>query len=167
MRHPFVPTSRDQSRRDNSGIRTMTLRLTAAAFALAASAVLPSAHAQSTAGTTQTLAMLSTDQMVAGDAVFRGGAVASVGNDALRDAYGNIGVNLAAGALNAQSNQIALVSATSTVVNTRQTVTTTASVNGNLSASLGAGALAGASGNIGVNVAAGVGNAQSNSLAIH
>lgn len=129
----------------------------------------PLAFAQSSTQPTvgQSIALLATQQVVTGDAVFGGRAVATAGTNALRDARGNVGVNIAAGALNAQSNQLALVSATDTVVRTRQDVQAMANLTGGTSASLGTNALAGASGNIAVNVAAGVANAQSNSLAIH
>ncbi|MGA7780345.1 MAG: hypothetical protein WCA85_21915 [Paraburkholderia sp.] len=94
-------------------------------------------------------------------------ATASVGADALRDASGNIGVNVTAGALNAQANQIALIGAPSADINTFQDTRAAASINGSGSATLAAGALAKASGNIGLNIGSGVGNAQSNALAIH
>ncbi|MFJ2992424.1 hypothetical protein [Pandoraea sp. NPDC087047] len=112
---------------------------------------------------------LSTQQTIASDAVFLGhvGAVATLGADALRDAHGNFGVNVAAGALNVQSNQIVLANAANISVDTRQTIRNAATVTGAMNASLGERALMGASGNIGVNVAAGVANAQANALAIH
>ncbi|ANI21640.1 hypothetical protein AB870_14980 [Pandoraea faecigallinarum] len=112
---------------------------------------------------------LSTRQTIAGDAVFTGrpAAVATLGAGALRDVHGNFGVNVAAGALNVQSNQIALANATHLYVDTRQTIRNAASVTGAMNASLGDRALMGASGNIGVNVTAGVANAQANALAIH
>jgi hypothetical protein len=96
----------------------------------------------------------------------------SVGAGALDGATGNIGVNAAAGAFNIQKNALVIASVTggnlaeaaagviqhsqwndSVHENTTNTV--------NLSASL-----VGASGNIGVNLAAGVGNMQLNSLTI-
>ncbi len=112
---------------------------------------------------------LTTRQTIATDAVFSGhqNAVATLGADALRDAHGNFGVNVAAGALNVQSNQIALANAAHISVDTRQTIRNAATVTGAMNASLGDRALMGASGNIGVNVAAGVANAQANALAIH
>jgi hypothetical protein len=93
-------------------------------------------------------------------------ATASVGADALRDASGNIGVNVAAGALNAQANEIALISAPSSDINTFQDTHAAASIHGSGSATLAAGSLVKANGNIGLNIVSGVGNAQSNALAI-
>ncbi|WGS49095.1 hypothetical protein LFL96_15160 [Paraburkholderia sp. D15] len=111
-------------------------------------------------------ATLSNVQDVGGNA--RVGALpAVVGMDALRGASGNLGVNLAAGALNAQSNEIALVSTSHAGITTQQNVHAVARLDGGASAELGAGALAGMSGNVGVNIAAGVGNAQFNGLVIH
>ncbi|GAB2628476.1 hypothetical protein [Novilysobacter erysipheiresistens] len=99
---------------------------------------------------------------------------AHVGDDALRDASGNIGLNVAAGAGNAQTNAlaasvnssgaIAKASADSeqlsvfNVVLALRDIDNTASIDGN--------ALADAIGNIGVNVASGAGNAQHNGTAI-
>lgn len=94
-------------------------------------------------------------------------STASVGANVLRGASGNAGVNIAAGALNAQANQIALVSSPAADLNTLQDAHATASVNGSSTATLGAGALAHVSGNIGVNIVSGVGNVQSNALVIH
>ena len=110
---------------------------------------------------------LSTRQTVTGDAVFGGAPTATLGADALRNAHGSFGVNVAAGALNVQSNQLVLASASHVSVDTRQTIRNAASVTGAMNASLGDRALMGASGNIGVNVAAGVANAQANALMIH
>ncbi|APD13320.1 hypothetical protein [Pandoraea pulmonicola] len=110
---------------------------------------------------------LSTRQAVTGDAVFRGSPVATLGADALRNAHGNLGVNVAAGALNVQSNQIVQATASHVGIDTRQMVRNAATIAGTTSASLGERALMGASGNIGVNVVAGVANAQANALAIH
>lgn len=111
-------------------------------------------------------AQVSTTQQTSGAATLTV-ATAAVGTDALRDASGNLGVNVAAGALNAQANQIALVSAPSADINTFQDTHATASINGSSSATLAAGALSKASGNTGLNIVSGVGNAQSNALAIH
>ncbi|MGF6773287.1 hypothetical protein P3T18_005792 [Paraburkholderia sp. GAS199] len=95
-------------------------------------------------------------------------SAAAVGSDALRNVSGNVGVNLAAGALNAQTNDIALNQAAQVSIATEQRVHVVATqASGNATATLGAGALSGASGNVGVNIAAGVGNAQLNALAIH
>jgi hypothetical protein len=94
-------------------------------------------------------------------------STASVGADVLRGATGNVGVNIATGALNAQSNQIALISSPSADDNTLQDAHATASVAGKNTAALGAGALSHASGNVGVNIVSGAGNVQSNALEIH
>ncbi|RDK04413.1 hypothetical protein [Paraburkholderia lacunae] len=96
-----------------------------------------------------------------------GASAATLGMDALRGASGNIGVNLAAGALNAQANQIALIDTPKAEIATQQSVHTIAQLTGSSTAELGAGALAGMSGNIGVNIASGVGNAQFNGLVVH
>lgn len=101
---------------------------------------------------------------------------ASVGDGALSGATGNIGVNVAAGVGNAQSNALAASNNSGgTVAYATSDSNQDADGNSilqdffptlNLSASLDGGALNGASGNIGVNIAAGVGNLQHNSLAI-
>ena len=99
---------------------------------------------------------------------------ATLDGDALAGAKGNIGVNVAGGVGNAQSNGMAAS------VNSSGTIAKAASDSeqGSLLnvleagcdldtfATLGGNALAGAQGNIGANVAAGVGNAQHNGLAI-
>jgi hypothetical protein len=105
---------------------------------------------------------LTTVQPTSGNATVST-SMASVGADVLRGATGNV----AAGALNAQANQIALISSPSADVNTLQDGHATASVTGSSTATLGAGALSQVSGNVGVNIVSGVGNAQSNALAIH
>ncbi|MFP6562078.1 hypothetical protein WJ542_27825 [Paraburkholderia sp. B3] len=93
---------------------------------------------------------------------------AFVGTDALRSASGNIGVNLAAGALNAQANQIALVTTPQAKIVTQQNVHAVARMTGGSAvAELSAGALAATSGNIGINIAAGAGNAQLNGMVVH
>jgi hypothetical protein len=109
---------------------------------------------------------LSTVQQTAGTATSSTTTV-SVSADVLRGATGNVGVNVAAGALNAQANQIALVSSPSADVNTLQDARATASVSGSSSATLGAGALSHVSGNVGLNIVSGAGNAQVNALVIH
>ncbi|GKW48765.1 hypothetical protein [Halomonas sp. NCCP-2165] len=89
------------------------------------------------------------------------------------DASGNIGINVAAGDNNAQANDAALsasdahrvfgqAEAYSAQSATTNTVTNAGSPN---TAHMGNSALRGATGNIGVNIAAGVGNIQQNSLA--
>ncbi len=101
---------------------------------------------------------------------------ASVTDGALAGATGNIGVNVASGVGNAQSNALA-ASSNSAGSAAYATSDSNQEASGNfieldflptldLTASLGGGALAGAVGNIGVNVASGVGNLQHNSLAI-
>jgi hypothetical protein len=104
---------------------------------------------------------------------------ASVSGDALSEAEGNIGANIAAGVGNAQANDAAIsavdgddVMATAQVFNTQVTA-----INGATDypsgpdnqlfndATVGDNVLGSASGNIGLNVAAGVGNAQSNAMA--
>jgi hypothetical protein len=109
---------------------------------------------------------LSSLQDVGGSAN-AGALAANVGANVLRGASGNIGVNLAAGALNAQANQIALISAPQAAIASQQNLHTVAQLTGNTTAKLGAGALAAVSGNVGVNIASGVGNAQFNGLVIH
>lgn len=101
---------------------------------------------------------------------------ASVGDGALANATGNIGVNVASGVGNAQSNALA-ASTNSAGTVAYATADSNQESDGNnilleflpslnLTASLDGGALAGASGNIGVNVASGAGNLQHNALAI-
>ena len=112
---------------------------------------------------------------------------------ALANASGNIGVNISAGAGNAQSNQLAMIESARTNLS-RASATIEQRSSGNASDNQGgiaplsfgdnggrseyrsadsansaiikAGALAYATGNIGVSVAAGVGNAQANALAV-
>ncbi|VVE01909.1 hypothetical protein PHO31112_02178 [Pandoraea horticolens] len=141
----------------------MTRLALLSAFALAV------AHASAFAAPPDdaTVAQLSTRQAITGDAVFGGSQAATLGTDALRDAHGNFGVNVAAGALHVQSNQFVLARASHVAIDTRQTLRDAATVAGAMNASLGDRALMSASGNIGVNVAAGVANAQANALAIH
>lgn len=110
---------------------------------------------------------LTTLQDVSGSAKVQA-PTASVGADVLRGVSGNVGVNLTAGALNAQSNQLVLATPSQAEIVTQQhTHAVVQLVAGSARAELGAGALAGASGNIGVNIAAGAGNAQSNALIVH
>jgi hypothetical protein len=100
---------------------------------------------------------------------------ASMSDSALQGAEGNIGVNIAAGVGNAQSNDAALSSidaedslATAMVFNSQSTLgnyATSSNPDTYFEATLDGDALKDAKGNIGVNIAAGVGNAQSNGLA--
>ncbi|WP_206997528.1 hypothetical protein [Trinickia mobilis] len=94
---------------------------------------------------------------------------ASIGANALKNVSGNAGVNVAAGALNVQANQIALIDTPAADISSTQTVAAAARLSGSGrgSASLGSGALSGVSGNVGVNLAAGVGNAQYNGFIVH
>ena len=98
---------------------------------------------------------------------------------ALAGASGNIGVNIAAGSGNTQSNQLAMIEVGSTRAARASTAIdqTATGNNGDASSSfrsldsannavIAAGALAFAGGNIGVSVAAGVGNAQANALSV-
>ncbi|MBX9401044.1 hypothetical protein K4L06_06940 [Lysobacter sp. BMK333-48F3] len=100
---------------------------------------------------------------------------AHLGDDALSDAQGNIGVNVAAGVGNVQANDTALsavdggkVFASAMVFSSQSASDNYATTNTDhtyYSATLDGNALSAAKGNIGVNVAAGVGNAQSNAMA--
>ena len=104
-------------------------------------------------------------------------------DNALRGASGNIGANIAAGVGNAQANDVALssvdgnrvfaygeirvASESGALVDQDQTTYANGSAgDGDNDASASGNALRGASGNIGVNIAAGVGNAQHNGLSI-
>ncbi|GHA87120.1 hypothetical protein [Cognatilysobacter bugurensis] len=99
---------------------------------------------------------------------------ASVGDDVLADAMGNIGLNVAAGVGNAQTNAMAAsVNTSGTVANASADSEQTSLANFvavledlDASATLDGGALANAIGNIGVNIAAGSGNLQHNGLAL-
>ncbi|WP_353191768.1 hypothetical protein [Pandoraea pnomenusa] len=97
---------------------------------------------------------------------------ATLGGGALANANGNIGVNVAAGADNAQANNVAIASLNAQPVYASAQVFANQSSKGSASisqfyvnSSVGDGALAGATGNVGVNVASGVGNVQQNGLA--
>ncbi|CAM2139273.1 Adhesin [Pararobbsia alpina] len=112
--------------------------------------------------------------------VFGSGLIASVGTDALSHVTGNVGINIAAGTRNQQSNSLTIVQSSSEATAggtgnpspaTSVTVNETQTVGGHDAgmtpvrveiASLGAGALSHAVGNIGVNIAAGSGNLQQN-----
>ena len=98
---------------------------------------------------------------------------------ALAGASGNIGVNLAAGSGNTQSNQLAMVESSGSRVsrasvaidqtasgNQSQSASSFESTNSANTARIMSGALAQASGNIGVSIAAGVGNAQANAMSV-
>jgi hypothetical protein len=110
--------------------------------------------------------VVTTTQQTAGRASLSS-AIAAVGADTLRNASGNIGVNVAAGTLNAQVNQIVAVNSSTAVIDTAQNVSVASTITGGSRAQLGAGALAHASGNIGLNIVSGAGNAQANTLVVH
>ncbi|GAB1595042.1 hypothetical protein [Lysobacter claricitrinus] len=103
-----------------------------------------------------------------------GDHIASFNGDALRNAQGNIGVNVSAGVGNTQSNDAALSSVDAGKVFATAMATSLQDVEGNYAetfqtdtnytAEMNGNALRNARGNIGVNVAAGVGNAQSNAM---
>lgn len=100
---------------------------------------------------------------------------AIVDGNALRDASGNIGLNIAAGDNNLQDNAAAIAAADAyfvfgaadaAITVNQDTLNNHVMNNGNMNtASLGGAALMGASGNIGVNIAAGNSNLQKNNLA--
>ncbi len=111
------------------------------------------------------------------DNVDRSPNTAKLSGNALAGAQGNIGVNIAAGSGNAQANATAMavgeggVIAKATSTSKQTTLHNDSTNKANCVGSpndalLVGGALAGAQGNIGVNVAAGAGNAQFNSLAM-
>jgi hypothetical protein len=98
---------------------------------------------------------------------------------ALAGASGNIGVNIAAGSGNAQSNQLAMietggnrVSRAATAIeqtasgNQSENALSYESMNSANNAIMASGAMALAGGNIGVSLTAGVGNGQANALAV-
>ncbi|WP_341314688.1 hypothetical protein WN982_05120 [Paraburkholderia sp. IMGN_8] len=101
-----------------------------------------------------------------------GHLTATTGTGVGNGVSGNVGINIAEGVDNAQSNDASLASVDvgnvfgNAQVFNSQTSAGTAKINNFMvNASIGDNSLQGASGNIGVNVAAGIGNAQNNSLA--
>jgi hypothetical protein len=120
-------------------------------------------------------ATVESDQQAQENAIGSGINNALGGNAALFGAQGNIGVNLAAGAGNAQTNQAALatidahaVFASAQVLSRQATsgnTTTLAGIFTGNNAAMGDAMLQGATGNVGVNIAAGAGNLQGNGLA--
>lgn len=99
--------------------------------------------------------------------------VGVLAGSALAGAHGNIGVNIASGEGNAQSNALAVgsytgaggnVSANGRNAQLAMVNYTQAGCDAHNKAVLAGYALAGATGNVGANIAAGVGNLQSNSL---
>ena len=102
---------------------------------------------------------------------------ATLGQYALGNARGNVGVNLVSGVGNAQSNALAVSAANDSVItkaansNEQIAVGNHAAIlpnskGGPNTSSIHSGALIGAQGNIGVNVTTGAGNLQSNALSI-
>jgi len=98
---------------------------------------------------------------------------ASVGNNALTGVSGNVGVNVAAGAFNQQKNALAMASIDRGVlaeahaaIQQQNKYNSSYHENTVNNASIGDNSLVGATGNIGVNIAAGVGNQQLNSLSV-
>lgn len=142
----------------------------------------------------ESAATVDQDQVTGGHrSVGDGDHTARVGDGAMNRASGNIGVNVSAGVGNAQANDAAISSltddgparsdkgrpdqpsrnsgpmATAMVFSTQGTAGNSASSREwgtNYRATLGDDALRNASGNIGLNIAAGVGNGQSNALAV-
>lgn len=101
-----------------------------------------------------------------------GDLTATTGKGAGSGASGNIGMNVAEGVDNAQSNDASLASVDQGNVFGNAQIFSSQSSGGQatinnfmLNASLGDGSLSGATGNVGVNIAAGVANVQNNSLA--
>jgi hypothetical protein len=99
--------------------------------------------------------------------------IGGTSSPAMTGISGNVGINITEGVDNAQSNDasLAMIDAGNVFGNAQifnnQKASGDASIkNFNVNASVGANALANATGNIGVNVAAGVGNVQNNSLAV-
>ncbi|WP_431821803.1 cell wall anchor protein [Burkholderia sp. F1] len=97
---------------------------------------------------------------------------AGTGANAATGVTGNLGVNVAEGIDNAQSNDVSLASVDignvfgNAQIFSSQSSAGSASVNNfKLNATVGDGSLSNVSGNVGVNVASGIGNVQNNSLA--
>ncbi len=101
-----------------------------------------------------------------------GTLTATTGANAATNVSGNIGVNIAEGVNNAQSNDAALASVdagnvfgNAQVFNTQSSGGKAKINNFHVNASVGDGSLQYASGNVGVNVASGISNVQNNSMA--
>lgn len=97
---------------------------------------------------------------------------ATTGSGALSGASGNIGLNIAEGVNNAQSNDASLaavdagnVFGNAQIFNVQSATGSVTVKNYALNATVGSDTLQSATGNVGVNVASGVSNAQNNSLA--
>jgi hypothetical protein len=97
---------------------------------------------------------------------------AEVDDEVLAYATGNIGLNVAAGVGNAQGNAMSLTSGTDGRIAKASSVSWQETSENEIddcvenSAEIGSDVLLGATGNIGVNIAAGVGNAQHNGLSM-
>ncbi|WP_223619155.1 hypothetical protein [Lysobacter sp. ESA13C] len=112
---------------------------------------------------------------LANESLGDGDHTAHLGGSALSDAQGNIGANVAAGVGNAQANDTALsavdgekVFASAMTFNNQESsfnFAYSSQQDTDYRATLNGDALSNAKGNIGVNVTAGVGNAQSNAMA--
>jgi hypothetical protein len=127
----------------------------------------------------ESAALVDQDQITdSNSSVGDGDNQAYLQNRVLRDAEGNIGVNVAAGVGNAQANDVALSSidgrrvfASAQLFNSQQTLFNFGTDDANpddglfYTAYATDNVLRDASGNIGLNIAAGVGNAQTNALA--
>ncbi|TKC82928.1 hypothetical protein FAZ69_24810 [Trinickia terrae] len=155
-------------------MKTHPLAVAVCSFAIAVLPALAAGHGASPDPDLSTVfgsAKLTSTQSVGGSATIRssqGAALdASIGADAMQKVSGNVGVNVAAGALNAQANQIALIDTPAADISSTQTVAAAVHLTGGGNATLGAGALSGVSGNVGLNLAAGVANAQYNGFIIH
>ncbi len=149
-------------------IRSIAIAVIWAAACLGASSAVAGTIASSDDDSTAVFgaAKLTMLQDLSGSAK-AGASSATVGADALRGASGNIGVNLAAGALNAQTNQIALVTTPQAEIAAQQTIHADTRMAGSAIAAIGAGAMTAVSGNVGVNIAGGVANAQFNGMVVH
>jgi hypothetical protein len=101
-----------------------------------------------------------------------GTLTATTGAGAASGVSGNLGINIAEGIDNAQSNDTSLASVDvgnvfgNAQIFNKQSSAGSAKINNfNLNASIGDNSLQNVSGNVGVNVASGIGNVQNNSLA--
>lgn len=123
----------------------------------------------------QANATVDQDQITESNTAYVDGAFeASVSGNAMRGAEGNLHANVASGVGNAQSNDAALAAVDGDAVFAKAQTFSSQTTAGNFAlgffidqfdATVDGNALAGARGNIGLNVAAGVGNAQSNAMA--
>ncbi|WP_163558649.1 hypothetical protein [Halomonas sp. NO4] len=121
-------------------------------------------------------ATVDSKQLIDGNTVTNDGSEndATMGGDSLSGSSGNIGANVAAGDSNSQANDAALATSDAAEVFGQAEAYSAQSASGNMvnnigssnTAQLGGNSLQNAAGNIAANVAAGVGNAQQNSLAV-